>query len=410
MASPIRLIGIFASNEHRDLRFRGDHRRVMKVVYVIDTLGPGGAERSTALLAKLLAERGVDVSVVTLYTVDDDSSDDVRASNIRVTMLQPGGFVGRVRELRKIVRRERPDLVHTALFSSDQLGRVAALGTSAKVISSLVNVPRRAEFSPPGGPGRLRIAVVNLIDAVSGHLFVNHFHAVTPGVARLTAKLYRLRSTRITVVERGRPVEQLGSRTPDRRDRIRNELRLDPDAEVVVAAGRHEHQKAHVDLVRAVATLRETHPRLVLLIAGRDGSASQRLRAEIENTPALQGCVMLLGHRRDVADLLAAADVMALSSRFEGAAGIVVEAMGLATPIASTRLDGLEGILVDQHNALLSEPGDVDGLARSIAILLDQPELAQRLGAQAKSDFLQRFTLDQSADRMLALYRDVLAR
>ncbi|HEY4332276.1 MAG TPA: glycosyltransferase family 4 protein, partial [Ilumatobacteraceae bacterium] len=111
-----------------------------------------------------------------------------------------------------------------------------------------------------------------------------------------------------------------------------------------------------------------------------------------------------------VADLLATADVMALPSHFEGTAGIALEALAIGTPIVSTRLEGLDGIVVDEVNALAVAVGDVRGLAAAISRMLDDPPLAERLATRGRADFEGRFTIDRAADGMVAMYRSVMSR
>ncbi len=379
----------------------------MKVLLLIDSLGSGGAERSTAVVLPHLRRRGLDVSVVTLYRAIDGSEDDVRASEFSVHTLRSKRFLGRVRELRRHLRQERPDILHTSLFSSDQLGRIAAAGLRTKVVSSLVSAPRSATGERSGGPPPWKIKTVNAIDIVTSHLFVDRFHAVSKGVAEAYSKQYHLKPGRVSVVERGRQEDELGRRSAQRRAAVRESLGIDSHAEVVVAAGRHDFQKAHVDLIRAVALLAADRPNVLLLIAGRDGDQTNEMKAMIAASDGLDAHVRLLGYRSDVADLLAASDVMALSSRNEGTAGVALEAMGVGTPIVSTRLAGLEGILVNDHNALIVSVGAPGEMADAIGRVLDEPELAERLAAAGRNDFLTRFTIDRAADGMVALYRDV---
>jgi glycosyltransferase involved in cell wall biosynthesis len=156
--------------------------------------------------------------------------------------------------------------------------------------------------------------------------------------------------------------------------------------------------------------LLKRHPDAVLLIAGREGNASQALQNQIAATPSVAGNVRVLGYRTDVLDLLAAADVMALASRYEGTAGIALEAMALGTPIVSTRLDGMEGILVDEVNSLLVDIGDVAAMAAAIDRLIADSELGAQLAQASRQVFLERFTLDRSADLSVALYTDVISR
>lgn len=381
----------------------------MRVLFLIDSLGTGGAERSTVVMLPYLRERGVACSVIILAEVSGGSEDELRSAGFQVRSLRSQRFGGRVKELRRVINTERPDILHTALFTSDQIGRVAAIGTQSKLISSLVSTPRTATRQWGVGPAPWKIRVVNACDMFTSQLLTDRFHAVSPGVATTYSAKYRLARNRITVVERGRQAADLGQRNVGRRSIVRRDLDIDARTEVVLAAGRHFFQKAHVDLIRAISILVSSRPDILLLVAGREGEATSEMIAEIAATPGLTDHVRLLGYRTDVADLLAASDVMALSSRFEGTAGVALEAMAVGTPIVSTHLEGLDGILIDGHNALVVPIGDPPAMAASIARLLDNRELAARLAEAGRKDFLDRFTIERAADGMVAMYRDVVA-
>lgn len=376
----------------------------MRVLFVIDSLGAGGAEQSTAMLAERLLSMGVESSIATLYRAEVGFEAQVSAAHVPVHRITGTGVAQRVRQLRALTRQIQPDVLHTALFAADQIGRLSAVGLPVKVVSSFVNTPRSKGYDPAVREWKRR--VVNLVDAITGHMFVDQFHAVTEGVGALYADRYRIRTGKITVVERGRDTALLGTRSPERRSDTRSRLGLDSGTPVVVAAGRHEPQKAHADLIRSMQVARKQFPNAMLLIAGREGASTAQIKATIQQCDATSWA-RLLGHREDVADLLAAADVMALPSHFEGTAGIALEAMALGTPIASTDLKGMQGILVHERNALISAIGDVDAMAASITRLLRDRALGERLGDAARDDFLDRFTLERSANRMLAMYNDL---
>jgi glycosyltransferase involved in cell wall biosynthesis len=165
-------------------------------------------------------------------------------------------------------------------------------------------------------------------------------------------------------------------------------------------------QKGHVHLLAAADLLAVDHPGLVLLLAGPEGPATPAIRAA-RSAMVHPEVVRDLGDRSDVADLLAAADVFVLSSLAEGAAGAVIEAMSVGTPVVCTRLEGLDGVLRDGHDALLARPGDAPDLARALATTLDDPGAAEDRAARARQEFLDRFTLEAAADGMAALYRDL---
>lgn len=356
------------------------------------------------MLLPHLGAYGIEPVVITLAPATEGNEDLIRSAGFEVHILQAVSFIGRCRELRRFLRRSKPDVLHTALFKSDQLGRIASIGLRLKVVTTLVNVPREAKPQWTVGPPAWKVRVVNLIDMITSHLFVDRFHAVTPGVARLYRERYHLRPDKVVVVERGRDSVELGTTTPERKAATRSELGIDGFAHVVLAAGRIDHQKNHVELIRSVGHLLDGGCPVVLLLAGREGDASRVVGEMIDARPDLRTAVRVLGYRPDIGDLLAASDVMALPSRFEGTAGIALEAMAVGTPIVSTDLVGMEGILVNYENSLIVRIGDYIGLAEAIRTVLEDSTLANRLAERARADFLDRFTIGRSADRMAALY------
>ena len=380
----------------------------MRVLYVIDSLAPGGTEQSTIVLAPLLRRLGVDATIVTLRTAEHDLTKQAEADGTPVRRLEASSFSGRIRELRRMVRSSDFDVVHTALFTSDQLGRVAAWGTGVPVISSFVSTPYDKSRLADPNVKEWKLRLVQTVDAITGRLMVDRFHAVSDGVKIANARSLHIPEDRVTVAERGRDAEVLGLRTAERRAMARSALDLSDDAEVVLNLGRLDHQKGQTVLVAAASELDQTHPNLVVLIAGKDGSASFDVRRLLNDDPVAASHVRLLGHRNDIGDLLCACDVLAISSHFEGTAGAAVEAMALSTPIVSTDLLGLGGVLDDGRNAVLVPVGDPGQLAIGIDAVLSDRVLAARIAAEGYRDFTDRFTLDAAAERLRDLYDSVV--
>jgi glycosyltransferase involved in cell wall biosynthesis len=178
---------------------------------------------------------------------------------------------------------------------------------------------------------------------------------------------------------------------------------------VVIAVGRQEHQKAHVDLVAATERLLEAVPDVRVFIVGREGNASRALAASLERHPAAAGAITLLGHRHDVPDLLCAADVLAIPSLYEGTAGVALEAMALRCPVVCTDLAGVKGVLTHESNAVLVPVSDPTSMADALTRVLSDRLLADRLREAGVTDFEQRFTIDVAAHAMEAFYADVIA-
>ena len=383
------------------------------MLFVLNSLGAGGTEHSTAVLLPHLRDLGIECRLVILsrdpegpHGPEGDEA-AVRDQGFDVVVLQSTRYLDRVRELRRIIDDYRPEVVHTALFEADQIGRLATFRRPPRLVSSLVSTPYEPSRYADPDIRRWKLRAVELIDTLTGRLFVDRFHAVSDGVAQANARALRIPSAKISVVERGRSAADLGARSVERSQRVRASLAIDADAPVVLSVGRHEYAKAHDDLVRAIARVVPDAPGLVVLIAGRQGRTTNALRSLISDLE-LHDRVRLLGHRADVSDLMVAADLLVVSSRFEGTAGVALEAMALELPIVCTRLAGLQGILDDGENSILVDVGQPDAMARAIINMLRDPELAKNLSHRGREDFEARFTLDSSARRMHDLYTSCL--
>jgi glycosyltransferase involved in cell wall biosynthesis len=381
-------------------------RNEIDVLFVVNSLSPGGTEQSTLLLAPLLRVLGVNVTMVTMKDAPHDLTDEAVAQGTPVIKLERRAFVHQVRELRSLITARRPQIVHTALFEADQLGRLASAFTGVPVISSFVSTPYDPERLRDPNLTRWKVEITRLLDAVTARLFVKRFQAVSEGAKLVNSRALHLPESRTVVTERGRDSSALGECTVERRTSVRRSLEIADRTPLILNLGRIEYSKAHVDLIAAMSVLQTVYPDATALIAGKEGAASGKVRQAIQSADAASA-VRLLGHRSDIGDLLCAADVLVISSRFEGTAGVALEAMAVGTPIVSTDLPGLKGILDHERNCVLVSVGDPESIARGIQRVLGDPELAARIAAEGKREFAERFTLDASTQRLAEFYRTV---
>lgn len=180
-------------------------------------------------------------------------------------------------------------------------------------------------------------------------------------------------------------------------------LELRPDQPMLFVAARHEHQKGLDLLLLAMPSVLRCCPDSVLLIAGRKGKATAGLERLVRESN-LERNVRFLGPRDDVADLLAAADVFVLPSRWEGMAGVLLEAMALEAPIVASNLATLAGIIANRETALLAPPNDPVALSATLVTALTDPEAASSRARRARMEFESRFAIDRVAERMIAFY------
>lgn len=381
----------------------------LSVVFVLNSLGPSGTERSIAAMLPEFPRQGIAPLVICLERKGNEFEQEVQQRGTEVRFLPQGVPTWqRVQALRRIIKAERPALIHTMLFDANMAGRLAALGTGVPVLTSVVNTsyaPVRVQNDPNLVAWKHRL--VQAVDAVTSRLLTTHFHAVTAGVKEAAAEDLWIAPERITVVERGRSADHLGAPGAQRRQRVRKGLGLGAEDEVVLNVGRQEYQKGQVYLLEAMRLLASERPRLVLLVAGREGAATSDLEEFLETHPALQPRVRFLGHRDDVPDLLAAADVFAFPSLFEGTGGAVIEAMAMGLPVVTSDIATMREVVGGEQAALLAAPRTPEAFAEAIRRLLDNPERAQELGRRARVRFQERFTLERSVRRMADLYRRV---
>lgn len=378
----------------------------LSVMWVIDGLWVGGTERSLAELLAPLAREGVRSMVVCLRRCGAEGVEqEVLDAGFDVRFLPAGSWPARIAALRRLIRAERPEVVHTALFKANLAGRLAAVGLPTVVVGSLVNAPygpERRVAEPRLVPWRLWLA--RQLEAWSARLLCHHFHAVSAAAKAAAARDLGLAPERITVIERGRDPARLGGPSAERRRRARAALGLAEEAEVVLNVGRQDPQKGQRFLLEAIARLVSARPRLVLLVAGRRGTSSDELEA-LRDQLGLGEKVRFLGHRDDVPELLAAADVFAFPSLFEGLPGAVIEAMALGLPVVAARIPPLYEVVEEGHSALLVDPTSPIELAAAMARVLEDAVFARALGERGAEIFTERFTLERSARRMAELYR-----
>lgn len=379
----------------------------MKVTYIVNALGEGGTERSLADLLPGLREGGVDISIITLRSRGDEGVEPLlRAQGFEIHTIGSIGRLKTLRALRRLIRAQQPDIVHTMLFEANLYGRLATIATGARIVVSLVNTTYSAARLADPRLNRRKVRVVQALDAALGRFRTDRFHAVSSAVKDDAVAALRLPDNKVTVIERGRRPETLPIVSPARRSAARDKLGLPIDAEVLVSVGRQEYQKGHRYSLVAVRELSD-RPDLVLLVAGRTGNESDDLQQILTGMPDTAERVQLLGHRPDVAEVLAAADLFVFPSLFEGMPGAVIEAMASGLPIVASDIEPVREVVEIDANAVLVAPRDASALAAAIRELLDDPSRMDDMGSRSREIFEERFTIERSVEGFIDLYHQV---
>jgi glycosyltransferase involved in cell wall biosynthesis len=188
-----------------------------------------------------------------------------------------------------------------------------------------------------------------------------------------------------------------------RRDELRAALKLTPP--VVGAVSRLHRQKGIIHLLRAAPDILRRRPEARIVIVG--GGPLERDMRRFAASAGLDRHVLILGERPDARDLLSLFDVFVLPSLWEGLPLVLIEAASLGKPIVASAIDGVREVLRDGETGLLVPPAKPAELAAAVVRLLEDRDLAARLGAAARLEISPRFTLERMVGETQNLYLEL---
>jgi len=312
---------------------------------------------------------------------------------VRLVAPMPLGLTGaqRVPAFVRLLRRERPQVFHAHMSSpvACKWGLAAAVLARVPAVLGTVQV---GAYEPPD-----RSAYWQLRALARG---VDRYLAVSREIAaELTGKL-GWPGEKVEVVYNAVDVERAAVDAPPG---LREKLGGSETRPLVLTPARLNPQKGHRVLLEAVAEV----PDALFLLAG-DGPERAPLEAEAERL-GVADRVRFLGRREDVPQLLAACDVFALPSLYEGSSLAVLEAMAAGIPIVSSAIGGTDELIDDGRSGLLVPPGDAKALAAALRQLLGDAELRRDLADRARERVDAGLTREQLATRVAATYRELLA-
>lgn len=331
-----------------------------KIMFVISSMGAGGAERVMSLLINRAIEQGNDVllALISSDTVEYELEEKVDLRYISRTL--PKGRVqasyGRFSRLRNIIRHEKPQRIISFTTTCNIYTCLAAVGLGIPVIISERNDPVR------DCPNKLRRFVRNVVYRLAdGFVFQTE-----------DARDYFKGKIRRKGVVIPNPVKD-NLPLADTENRGKS----------VVAAARLTKQKNYPMMLEAFAKFREVHLGYKLQIFG-DGEDKEMLQ-EYAASLKIADCVEFMGVAKDLHQRIKRAGMFVLSSDYEGISNSLLEALSMGLPCVSTDCPcgGSRHLIEDGVNGLLTPVGDVEGFARAMGSIADDDTFAKTLGQNA---------------------------
>jgi glycosyltransferase involved in cell wall biosynthesis len=365
-----------------------EHSKGLTVLHVDTERGWRGGERQAVWLATALAARG-HRSLVAGRTGEPFLS-RAAAAGLQTVACNPwgGGEMSLIAaaRLRGIVRQEGVDIVHAHSAHAVSLGAVATLDTPARLV-----VTRRVDFRLRRNLGtRWKYGRAAAIIAIS--------HAV----ARVLVES-GVQPERVTVIPSGIDLARVVG--PASQETLA-QLGVPPGAPLVVQVAQLVGHKDPLTFVAAMACVHARVPGAHAIMVG-DGALAGAVAGAVREA-GLESVLHVAGYRTDADRLIAAADVVTLSSREEGMGTVLLDAMAFGGAIAATVAGGIPEVVSDGVTGLLAPIGDGPALGAAIARLLVDDGLREQLRGAARVR-VRDFSVEATAVRTLDVYRQVLA-
>ena len=299
--------------------------------------------------------------------------------------------------LLRFLRRENIAILHCHLFTASLFGAGVARMAGVGAVLETCHGPEVWRM----GKG-LRASF--WVDRQVGRL-VDKYIAVSHAAERHLVENKRVPKNKIRVVHNGRDLDRFAPANAQRRRAATRAALGLGDEPVILTMARLDDQKGHRHLIDALAILAARRPNLVTLLAG-EGPLEDSLRAQCAAL-GIADRVRFLGYRRDVPEILEAADIVVLPSLYEGLPLVAIEALAAGRPMVATEVDGTPEVVIHEKTGLLVPPANPAALAAAIERLLNNPSLASRLASDGRKFVNENFAVQRQIEQTAALYSEL---
>jgi len=379
--------------------------RTMRVAHVITRLIVGGAQENTiASVLGLRKKPGLEVSLISGPTAGPEGSLEPRVTQIPglltivpelIRPVSPWHDWLAMRKLNRLLRSQRPDIVHTHSGKAGVLGRLAAHAAGVPIIVHTIHGPSFGPFQ-----GALANFAFRAAERRAARV-TTHFVSVANAMTEQYLAAGIGRPEQYTRIFSGFDLDPFLNAKND--PALRSKLGIGPDDFVIGKVARLFEHKGHEDLIAAVLGMASLQPKLKLLFVG-DG----KLRPKLEGLAAqsLRGRVVFAGLVRpeEVPDYLGVMDAVVHLSRREGLARVLPQALAAGKPVVAYDCDGAREVCLGNETGFLVPVGDLLSVSDRLEKLLEQPHTRECLGTRGRELVKEWFPTQRMVDDLHALY------
>jgi len=371
----------------------------VKVLQLITRLDKGGAPRIFLRLIRGLQEQGIEVAMASgpSQQPEEDPAEFSRKMHIPYHSLSflrrdisPVHDLLALFQIIALLRREKPTILHTHTTKAGILGRIAGRVTRTRTI----HTPHGHLFYGYFGKGKEQLYV--FVERLAAR-FCERIITISEDERREYLRRGIGDKKKVVTIYNGIDI----GRFPGHGKRIRRELGLAQQVPLVGFVGRLEEVKGPHLFIDAAKRIKAAASQTHFLMLG-DGAMKEELLQKAQGMPH----VHILGYREDVADCLAALDILLIPSLNDGFNLVAVEAMASAKPIVAMAVGGLPEVVGD--GGILVGPEDTTRMAQEAVKLLNSPALRKAIGTKGRKRAETLFSWEISLQKTLAIYHQVL--
>jgi len=357
-------------------------KRTLRVCHVSLTLKTGGLER---ILTDIARHHDADECVPEFLAIREVGrfADEIRRTGCPVHLLQPAGRIGLIRQMIRLFRAGRFDVVHT---HNTYPHLYASLAARLAGVSVVVNT-RHGQRAGHGWKSRTQFRWAS-------HL-VDRIVAVSDDAARLCVEVDRVAARKVIRIWNGIDLTDFAFTGP-------------ATVPIAISVARLSAEKDFPTLLRAVALAVREVPELRLKLVG-DGPEREKLES-LSRELGITGCVEFLGERTDVPQLLAEAGFFVSSSLTEGISLTLLEAMAVGLPVVATAVGGNSEIVADGVTGELVPAADPAALSEAIVHICRNQNRWPTLGQAGRDRVAQHFEVRRMVSDYEQLYRELLSK
>lgn len=376
----------------------------VKVVYIIGSLRPGGAERHLVELVKTLDKELFEPIIYCLSEKGDLAKEiekkgilvrDFDLKNKRSKILHLKELMKLISIMSKRLKEDKPKIVHTYLFWANILG-----GISAKMAGIQYLITSRRSLGLYKNGRKMMQVIENVMNIFTDVVTVN-----SKEVLNDTLNREKFIKGKIKLLYNG--VDSKRFKKNNDTTKLKEMLNIPTEDIVITNVSNLIHYKGHFDFIEASRIMMRQHPEVTILLVGRDGGMQGLLQEKVKEY-GLDDKIRFLGSRGDIVELLSITNIQVLSSHEEGFSNAILEGMACSLPLVVTDVGGNSEAVLDGINGFVVPAKSPRTLADALIKLLNNKSILESFGIESRKRIENYFTIEMMKESYEKMYIELI--